>query len=82
MGAGCSRRIVRHQNYGASFMAQFTEEIERCFTRGWIQIAGRFVCQYHGRIVGERTRQRDPLLLANAELTRLVVESIAEADAV
>ena len=47
---------------------------------GGVEIAGRLVRQHDRRIVGERARQRDPLLLAARQLRRIVMGAAGQAD--
>ena len=49
--------------------------------RARVEVAGRLVGEEERRLGDQRARDRDALLLAAGELARLVVETIAEADA-
>ena len=51
-----------------------------CSRVSGIEVPRRLVGQNHGRIVRQRPRQRDPLLLADAQLARLVVHARFQAD--
>ena len=44
-----------------------------------VEVAGRFVGEHDGRIVGERARNRDPLLLAPGQLRRVMVAAQGQA---
>ena len=70
-----------HHN-GFSFAVYFREEIDYLPAGFRIQVAGGLVGQDNGRIVGEHSSQSDPLLLADAQFAGLVIEPIAQADAI
>ena len=46
-----------------------------------VEVAGRLVGQHQARLVDQRARDRHPLLLPARELAGMVVQALAEADA-
>ena len=51
---------------------------DRVAGRG-VEVAGRFVGEEQRRIVGQRARNRDALLLAAGELRRVMVRAVGQA---
>lgn len=71
IGAFGKFRIMRHHQYGAAFVgSQAREDIKhcRCITR--IQIAGGFIGQDDGGVIGQRTRNGGALAHAARKLFR------------
>src|ERR687892_509488 len=56
------------------------EQVVDDLARLGVQVARRLVSENHARLVHQRTRDRDPLLLAARHLARPVMRPIAEAD--
>ena len=57
------RLFVGDQDDSFPSAIQFAKQIDDVFTGLSIEIAGRFVCEQDGRIVYERARDGDTLLL-------------------
>ena len=73
------RAIMAHQEQRRAVLpARATQERERLAGAPSIEVAGGLVGQHQLRLVGQRTRHRHPLLLPDGELSRSVVEAIAE----
>ena len=45
-----------------------------------VQVAGRLVGEHDRRVVGQRARERDPLLLAAGQLRRIVMGAAGQPD--
>ena len=78
----CSSRIVRNHDNRFSVCVALLEEIDDMRCRLWIKAACGFVSENNGRIVGKHPREGHSLLLADAELSGLVVQPIAKPDAI
>ena len=77
-------RVVRHDD-DASDAARRRErekQVHDLLARRRVEVAGRLVGEQHVRVVRERARDRDALLLAARELRRQVVGARAEPDRV
>ena len=78
----CERQIVRHENDGRSRLAiQCLEQLDDAHSCVTIEISRRLIREQNPRPVRECACDRDSLLLAARELSRKVVEAIAESDA-
>ena len=74
-------RIVRHQHQRRPARAVDVEQqLDDRLPGGAVEIAGRLVGEQDRRIVGERPRDRDALLLAARELRRVVMAAIGQTD--
>ena len=73
-------RIVRHHHDGSTLGIELLQEADDLLAGLGVQVAGRLIGQNHGGIVGEHPGQGDSLLLADAQLARLVVKPVAQAD--
>ena len=68
---------VRDDDQGQRLLAvQAVEEVENLRPRLGIKIAGGFIGQEHGRIVGQSPGDRNPLPLANGKLAWQVVQPV------
>ena len=56
------------------------EEVEDLAGRLAVEVAGRLVAEEERRVVDDRARDADALLLAAGELRRVVVGAVGEAD--
>src|SRR5439155_23731662 len=56
--------VVRHQDDGFALRVQVVEDPEDFEAGGRIEVAGRFVRQDDQRVIHQRSRDGDPLLLA------------------
>ena len=66
--------IVRHQHQrGAAGAPDVEQQVHDVAAGRRVEVAGRLVGQHDRRIVGERARDRDALLLAARELRRIVM---------
>src|SRR3954468_6390434 len=66
---------------GAAVAVERLHQLENALTGGVVEISGRLVGEQDSWRVGERPRDRDPLLLSTRQLHREMVRAIAEADA-
>ena len=64
----------------ASVFAYLQQQIEHVAAVRAVEIAGRFVGEDQRRIVGQRPRDRDALLLAARQLRRIVMTAIVQSD--
>ena len=72
-------RIVRHEHQRhAASAAHLQQQVEHVPAVRAVQVAGRFVGQNQRRIVGERPRDGDALLLASGQLRRVMVAAIVQ----
>src|SRR5262249_27375512 len=71
--------LVRAQHDRLAFVVELLEDAHGLFGGLRVEIAGRLVGQDQLRVVDERARDGDPLLLAARELARLVVVPVGEA---
>ena len=73
--------VVCHQDdRGAAPFVNRPQELHDVPAVGRVEVAGRLVGQDDRRIVGERARERDPLLLPAGQLGRVVMGAPGEAD--
>ena len=73
--------IVGHNDHGTLLtMCQQLKQLHRLEAIFRIECGGRLVCHQDLRIAGQRTGDGDALLLAAAQLRRISVETISEAD--
>jgi acyl-CoA thioesterase-1 len=64
-----------------ALLPQLLDEADHLVAGGSVQVAGRLVGQQHAWLVGQRPRDRDPLLLAARQLGWDVVGPLPEAHA-
>ncbi len=64
-----------HEQDGLALCVQLVEEVQDLLRRLAVEVAGRFVREDQGRVVDQRARDRDPLLLPARELQRPVVHA-------
>src|SRR6476646_8797780 len=72
--------LVRDHDDGDAALVELLEnghDLDACSA---VEIAGRFICQQHLRIIDQRARNRDALLLAAGKLTREMVLTTREPD--
>ena len=73
--------FVRDQHDGdAALHVQLLEDVHDLDAGARVEVAGRLVRQQDRRLVDQRARDRDALLLAARQLVRVVVHALAEAD--
>ena len=66
--------VVRYDHEGlAELLAQVEEELVQFAGMGAVEVAAGLIGQHHARVVEERTGHGHPLLLAAAQLARLVL---------
>src|SRR2546429_300647 len=76
------RSLVRDDEQGGAVLAADAQELVEHFVGGaGIKAGARLVRKDQRRVVGQRTCDRDPLLLASGELVRLVRQPRAETQA-
>ena len=63
----------------AFFLIKRPQQIDDLFAGLEVEIAGRLVREDDGRVIGQRARDRHPLLLASREFERFVPDAVAEA---
>jgi hypothetical protein len=74
--------IVRRDQEGSARLAlNFRHQCEHLVGVFPIQVSGRFIGEYQRRLVHQRPRHRNPLLLAAGEAGRAIVHAIPETDA-
>ena len=82
VGHARDRRVVRHEQHRVvPFTGQVVQHREDLPAGVEIEAAGRFVAQHERRLLHERARDRDPLLLTARQLPREPVGDVAEPDA-
>src|SRR6266571_4561621 len=73
--------LVRHEHDAdAALDVQLLKDAHHLDAGARIEVAGRLVGKEKRRVVDERARDSDPLLLPARELIRMMVDAIAEAD--
>ena len=73
--------LVRdHDDRDAAFAIERGERLHDLVRRAGVEVAGRLVRQQQARVVDQRARDRDPLLLAAGELARRVALTVAQAE--
>ena len=77
---GCVRVVGDHDGGLAVARDGLAQEREDLAAGARVEVAGRLVREHHRRLRDERTRDRDPLLLAARELGGTVREPLGEAD--
>src|SRR5690606_22959825 len=81
-GAASELGVVRDEHERRLvLLVQADQQIDDARTRLAIQVAGRLVGEQDPRVVRERARDRDALLLAAGQLLWVVVDALAESDA-
>jgi hypothetical protein len=74
-------RIMCHQNNSdAAFPVQVLKNGHDLHSGSRIQCSSGFVCEENARIVNQRARDRDALLLSTGELARLMLSAFAESN--
>jgi hypothetical protein len=61
-----------HHHDGSSLRVKFLQEADDLLTGLWVEVARRLVGQDDRRIVCQHPGQGNPLLLANAQFTRII----------
>ena len=74
--------LVRDHDHGLSLEVEPLEDREDLRGRTGVEVPGRLVGEDHRRVVQQRARDRDALLLAARELRWPVVDPIAEPDGI
>jgi hypothetical protein len=69
-----------HEQRFPALAARSTQQLHDAASVMVVKITGRLIGNDQGRIIGERPRDRDALLLTAAELRRTMPGAIAEAD--
>ena len=73
--------VMRDDDDGlVEFLVELAQQRNDLFGIFAVQVAGRFVGQNDGRVVGQCTADGDPLLLAARKLVRQVVEPVVQAE--
>ena len=72
--------MCHHQYGGAPVLSRFVEDGQHDFDRFGIEIPRRLVSQQDGRVVCERTRDRDALTLSAGEGRRIAANALAQPD--
>ena len=72
---------MRKTPLAAFLLVQAHQQIDHRPPGVGVEVAGRLVRKQDLRVVGERTRERDTLLLAAGELSRIVMHAVAQPDA-
>ncbi len=81
MAPTCKRQVVGgDQRSQLMLPVQPRNQLKNQFPGATIEIAGWLIGQQHLRLGDERTRQRQPLLLAAGKLTRTMMSAILKAD--
>src|SRR5260370_6989583 len=62
---------MRRHDDGGAVGIDVAQQLEDAASGTLVEIAGRLVCQQHRRLIDERTRDRDALLLAAGQLARI-----------
>ncbi len=65
---------------GTGGLAQVPNHLQNVVAILLVQIAGRLIHNHNGRIGGQSPSYRHPLLLATAELVRLIAQTMAQPD--
>src|SRR5205085_504099 len=73
-------RLVRDHHDGLAEVVEALKDRKDLRARSRVQVSRRLVREDHRRVVQERARDRDALLLTAGELARAVVDPVAEAD--
>jgi len=74
--------IVRDENDGCALRAiEFVNDAQNVLSRFRVEVAGRFVAQQDGGIVGERARDGDALLLPSRKLRGKMICAVTQANA-
>ena len=68
--------VVRYHDNGFARRVEFVQNIQNFGSRARVQVTGRFVCQEHDRVAGERARDGDALLLTTGKFKRTVEETV------
>ena len=72
--------LVRNQNDRVALLIQILEERHDFFAGLRVEVSGWLVGENDFRVVGERSRDGDTLLLATGKLVRAVLHAVAESD--
>ena len=76
-------RSVRHEDQGNVFgLTGLANDVDHLLLIASVNVCGRLVGQHDSRLVGQRSRDRDALLLTDGKLSRLMVRTMGESDAV
>ena len=75
-----NRRVMRCEEQGfAAVVYKILQQFERALGVCGIQVAGRFVCQDHFRIVSESARDGHALLFAAGKMTAQSAQFVTQA---
>ena len=80
LGVGRDVRLVGDQHDRDAVAGERAEQRHHLVAGARIEVAGRLVGQHQARLVDQRARDRDPLLLPAGELAGMVVQAVAQAD--
>ncbi len=80
MGVKCDVVFVGNEYDGVALLVQPLEQPHDFVAGRCIEVSGRFVSEQDGRIVDERTSDRDTLALTTGTLVRLVIHALLEID--
>jgi hypothetical protein len=73
--------VMRNENQGRRRAAiQLEHEVHDVAARAAVQIACRLIGKQHGRLGGERPRNRDALFFTARQLRRIVPPAVVEPD--
>src|SRR6476619_6447880 len=72
--------LVRDHDDSDAVLVELLEDRHDLDAGSAVEIAGRFICQQHLRIIDQRARNRDALLLTARKLTREMVLTTREPD--
>ena len=73
-------RLVGDQHDRDAVAGERGEQRHHLVAGARIEVAGRLVGQHQARLVDQRARDRDPLLLPAGQLAGMVVQAVAQAD--
>ena len=72
--------VVRGDDDEVTVVGELANELQHTVDLDVVEVRGRFVGEQHGRIVRERTRDRDALLLTARHVGGAVVHAVFEID--
>ena len=71
---------MRGDDHDATGLRQLAEQAQHAVDLDVVEVRGGLVGQHERRVVRERARDRDPLLLAARQVAGAVVHAVGEAD--
>ena len=78
LGVGSDVLLMRHHDDCDATLIQLLKNCHDLDTGAAVEIAGRLIGKQQFRIVDQRARDRDPLLLATGELARMMIFAAVE----